>query len=468
MEDVKMHRLDVRCKVDLPVTIISNEKEIKAGEARFTVLSLNGGFIKCPYHLPENTVVCIRYELPRYGEFEALGEVLRRYDNGFATRFRGIGRDVRIKLWQYIRENIEIQERCPYCGEKLDRGVRRCNSCGLSLNFNSASYLIEHERETFLKRLEQASGMLSIEDIYRVLNFIDREILKVGRGNDVFEEFIGSCPQMLDVFSMIRKVALLDVPVLIRGEKGTGKEFTARAIHERSKRRHKPFVSIDCSDVPEDILERELFGDTQQIGTIRYAEGGTVLIKQVEKLPSRLQSKIEEFLDKKTVDTRLLFSTDIDVEDPADSSLFNNDLYNKIMPFVIYLPPVRKRGDDKLILARYFLNKFSREVGGNKRFSDDAVRIINTYEWRGNVKEIINRTRRAVVVSEGDTVTPDDMGLRFSTDDVDLSIRHARDEIEKQKLIEALNRFNHNISKTARALGISRPTVYKIKRKFGI
>ncbi|GAB4535620.1 MAG: hypothetical protein Fur0020_03130 [Thermodesulfovibrionia bacterium] len=462
-----MQRLDVRCKVDLPVTIISSDKGLEERKARFAVLSLSGGLIESPSYLPEKGMVYIRYELPRYGEFEIVGEILRRQENGFATRFCSLNRDAKLKLWQYLRENLRIQQDCPYCGQGFDRAMRRCNSCGLSLNFDSPDYLIEHEKETFLKRLERVTKTLSIEDIYKILNFVDVEILKVGRRPDTFEEFIGSCPQMLDVFSMIRRVAPLDVPVLIRGDKGTGKEFTARAIHERSKRRDKPFISINCSDIPEDVLERELFGDTEQSGNLKYAEGGTVLLKEIGHLPSGLQTRIYELLSKRA-NIRLLFSTSMELKPLINSGLFSKDLYNQIAQFVIYLPPVSKRGDDRIILARYFLNRFSREIGGNKRFSEEAVHVINTYDWPGNVKEIINRVRRAIMLSRDETITADDMGLKVPSDDTELSIRAVRNEVEKQKLIEAMNRFNNNISRAAKALGVSRPTVYKMKRKYGI
>ncbi len=465
-----MQRLDIRCNVDLPVTIISNDKELEETKARFSVLSLNGGLIDCPSHFPESRMVYLRYELPRYGEFEIVGEVLRREENGLATRFCSVNRDAKLKLWQYLRENLRLQNDCPYCGQQLDRRVRRCNFCGLSLNFDSPDYLIEHEKDTFIKRLALVSKTLSIEDIYKIMNFIDIEILKIGKSPETFEEFVGSCSAMLDVFSMIRRVASLDVPVLIKGDKGTGREFTARAIHERSKRKEKAFISINCSGVSDDILEKELFGSTDHVGNLKYAEGGTVLIKEVEKLSSGLQSRIAELLDKKdrTIDARLLFSTNAELRPLVTKGLFSEDLYNKITSFTIYLPPVKRRGDDRLILARHFLNKFSREIGEEKRLSEEAIETIKAYDWPGNVKEMINRLRRAVMVSRDEAITSNDMGLKIPSEETSLSIRAIRDEVEKQKLVEALSRFNNNISKAAKAMGISRPTVYKMMQKYGI
>jgi|Deesub1362A_J573_1020465.scaffolds.fasta_scaffold01007_5 transcriptional regulator with PAS, ATPase and Fis domain len=465
-----MHRLDIRCNVDLPVTIISNDRDVTEGKGRFSVLSLSGGFIDSPTFRPSNRMVLLRYELPRHGEFEVIGEVVRHEGNGIATRFCSINRDTKLKLWQYLRENLRLQDNCPYCGQRLEKRVMRCTYCGLSLNVDSPDYLIVHERDTFIRRLDRISRNLEIEDMFKIMNFIDMEILKIGKGHDMFEEFIGSCSAMLDVFSMIRKVAPLDVPVLIKGDKGSGKEFTARAIHERSRRKDKPFISIICSGVPEDVLERELFGGGGRGGNLGYAEGGTVLLKACDKLPLRLQSRIMRLLDGESgsPDVRLLFCTTAEITPLIAKGMFNEGLYRRIKGFVINLPPVRRRGDDRLILARHFLNRFAREIGEHKRLSEEAVEAIKAYDWPGNVKEMINRLRRAVMISKSEVITSDDIGLKIPTKDTVLSIRAIRDEIEKQKLIEALSKFNNNISKAARAMGLSRPTVYKMIRKYGL
>jgi ribosomal protein L37AE/L43A len=253
-----MGRLDVRYNVELPVRIVIEnnvDKGVSETKSKFTSLSLGGGVID--YSLPHDfgRIVSLKYDLPRHGEFEILGEVLRSHENGIATRFYNLNRDAKIKLWDFIKESITDDPSCPYCGKHHDQKLMKCDNCGWSLNFHSSDYIIEHEKESFIKRFELKSMGFSIEDMYRVLNFVDVDILKIGKNLDINEEFVGSSNGILSVFSMIRKIAPTDIPVLITGESGSGKELTARAIHERSHRRNKPFVPISCSALPENLLE---------------------------------------------------------------------------------------------------------------------------------------------------------------------------------------------------------------------
>ncbi len=487
-----MARLDVRCKVDLPVNILFDDPNKTKGhaEAKFTSLSLGGGFIEgLPPH-EENKIIGLKYELPTYGEFEILGEVLRSEEKGVAARFYNLNRDAKFKLWDYIRENIKDDISCPYCGHKNAQKLRRCNGCGWSLNFYSQDYIIEHEKESFINRLAVKSKFFTIEDIYKILNFVDVEVLKIGKSFDINEEFVGSSHRMLNVFSLIRKVAPLDIPVLITGESGTGKELTAMAIHERSSRRHKPFIPINCAAIPDSLLEAELFGHEkgsftgahkQKIGKFEYADGGTIFLDEIGELSPSLQAKILRFLEDKIVekigsnggkkiDVRLIAATNNDLKTAIEKGMFRKDLFYRLDVFNITLPPVRDRGEDKLILARYFLNKFSREMDLRKTFSSEAIDAIKCYDWPGNVREIINKVKRAVVMSREYTITPDDLDLEvmaLKMEEVS-SLKEVRYNIEKQKLIEAMKYCNNNISKVARILGISRPSVYSLRRKYNI
>ncbi|MBI5663992.1 MAG: sigma 54-interacting transcriptional regulator [Nitrospirae bacterium] len=488
-----MSRLDIRCKVDLPVHIIANNnggKGVTEAEAKFSSLSLSGGFIdfEKPYH--ENKILGLRYDLPKHGEFEILGEVTRSENDGFAARFYNINRDTKLKLWDYIKENMEEDISCPYCGKENTQKQRRCDKCGWSLNFYSQDYIVEHEKESFIRRLDLKSKLFSIEDMYKILNFIDVQILGVGKNLDINEEFVGSSQGILNVFSMIRKVSPTDIPILITGESGTGKELTAMAIHERSQRKNKPFVTINCAAIPDNLLEAELFGHEKgaftgahasKIGKFEYADGGTIFLDEIGELSTNLQSKLLRFLEDKIVekigatggkkiDVRLIAATNKDLKSATAKGSFRKDLFYRLDVFNINLPPVRDRGEDKVILARYFLNKYSKEMNLSKTFSSDALEAIRNYDWPGNVREIVNRVRRAVVMSKDTTVGSVDLDLKVPVMQTDTltSLKEVRHTIEKQKLIEALRHCNNNISKVARVLGISRPSVYSLRKKYSI
>lgn len=486
-----MARLDVRCKVDLPVNVtVEGGQNKTVTDSKFTSLSLGGGFIECSPPRVGNKIIGIKYDLPSHGEFEVFGEVLRSEDSGIAARFYNLNRDAKLKLWDYIRENIKDDLSCPYCGKKNKQKLRRCDTCGWNLNFFSQDYMVEHEKESFIHRLAEKSKSFTIEDIYKVLNFVDVEILKIGKNLDINEEFVGSSQSMLNVFSMIRKIAPTDIPVLITGESGTGKELTAMAIHERSLRRNKPFIPINCAAIPENLIEAELFGHEkgsftgahkQKIGKFEYADGGTIFLDEIGELSPNLQSKILRFLEDKVVerigsnegkkvDVRLIAATNKDLKSAMAKGMFRKDLFYRLDIFNIPLPPVRERGDDKLILARYFLNKFSREMNLKKTLSPEAIDAVKSYDWHGNVREIINKVRRAVVMSRDTAITPADLDLEVAALKMEevTSLKEVRCSIEKQKLIEAMKHCNNNISKVARILGISRPSVYSLRRKYKI
>ena len=477
-----MSRLDVRCNVDLPVSLIIDNnggKGVTETKSRFTSLSLSGGFIDYDSPAAQNKIVSLKYDLPRHGEFEVSGELLRFEKGGVATRFYNVNRDAKLKLWDYIKDNLPEESSCLYCGKEHSQRMRRCDKCGWSLNFYAQDYIVEHEKEAFIQRLGSKSKAFSIEDIYKVLNYVDVDILGIGKNLEINEEFVGSSKGMLHVFSMIRKVASTEIPVLLTGESGTGKELSARAIHERSQRRHKPFVPINCAALADNLLDEELFGNDGKPGKFEYADGGTVFLDEIGNLSMGLQAKLLEFLEDKsiegadgvkTVDVRIVAATDSNLKQAISKGKFRKDLFYRLEVFGIDLPPVRERDEDKIILARYFLNKFSREMNLKKTFSSEATDALRSYEWPGNVREIINKVRRAVLMSTDMTITPADLNLDVSAVEMETmkSLREVRHSIERQKLIEALSHCNNNISKVARVLGISRPSVYNLKKKYNI
>ncbi len=486
-------RLDVRCKADLPVSVVYGNGGRGAREkaAKFSVISLNGGLIDSKAPHPDTKIVNLRYELPKHGEFEMLGEIIRKNDAGIIVKFCDANRDAKIKLWDYIREKIVEGTTCAYCGRESTSREIKCSNCGWHLNFSSPDYLVQHEKESFINRLATRCRSLSLDDIHRILNFIDVEILGVGKNWDINQEFVGSCRAMLDIFSMIRKVAQTNIPVLITGESGTGKELTARAIHERSLRGENTFVPVNCALMPENLIESELFGyekgaiaemQAGKTGKLEYADGGTIFIGEIWALSRDMQSKLMRFLESKSleriggksekkVDVRVIAATSRSLRSSVNAGTFRQDLFDRLTAFRINLPPVRERGEDKVILARYFLNRFSREMNSNKTLTPEAVTSVRSYSWPGNVREMINRIRRAVVISSDTAVSVSDLDLDIPTAaDLEsvLSLRTVRSAIEKQKLIEALKLCRNNISKTAKVLGISRPSVYSLKKKFEV
>ena len=399
--------------------------------------------------------------------------------------------DVVNRLWSYIRQSVGKikKEMCPYCGRPVSDGLDECPFCHLSLKY-SDDYLIAHTRKTFLQRLSQHLKGLNGDGHLHLLNLIDREILKK-KGEAVSEEYVGTCRQMLALFSLIRKVASTEIPVLLLGESGTGKELAARAIHERSPRGDHPLFVINCAAIPETLLEAELFGHERgaftgayqaRKGKFELAEGGTLFLDEIGEMPWSLQAKLLRFLEDKMierigcqkarkVDARIIAATNRDLEKEVHEGKFRQDLYYRLSVFSIHLPPLRDRGADKVILAKYFLGKFCREDSAyqKKSFSDGALDAINHYDWPGNVRELINKVRKAIVVSEGEEMTAGDLDLvqPFQVENGDpSSLEDIRSSFERKKLLEVINSCGGNLSRAARDLRISRTTMHKLKNKY--
>ncbi len=412
-----MARIDVRVQEHLQVLI-------KGGPGRpdrpawIEGLSLSGGLIK-KASLEQGQALELR--ILRGPEAELSGIVVRAEDGNAAVRFYYPDLSKMAAAWKLVRALLSQGPSCPYCGKERSGGEEYCRSCGNYLAFEDGAYLDNHLKKTFLSRVASRAGELDGKQIGAVIRHIDSEILKQKTGVEE-AEFVGASKCMLEIFSMIRKVATTDISVLILGESGTGKELTAAAIHERSGRKDKPFIAINCAAIPEGLLEAELFGYERgsftgayasRKGKFEEADGGTIFLDEIGDLPHSLQSKLLRFLEKKTVerigskggktvDARIIAATNCQVEEAVEKGRFRKDLFYRLNAFTINLPPLRDRGADKILLARYFLRKFSREqVCGTKEFSPLAVRAIEGHGWPGNVREMINRIRSALVMSSG-------------------------------------------------------------------
>ncbi len=313
--------------------------------------------------------------------------------------------------------------------------------------------------------------------------------LKERVSTNSFEDIVGTSPVMQEIFTTISKVATTDVPVLITGESGTGKELVARAIHNKSLRVDRQFVPINCGAIPENLMESELFGHekgaftgahVQRMGKIEMAAGGTLFLDEIGELPLPLQVKMLRFLqdhklervggrEMREIDVRVIAATNRDLKSQTAEGDFREDLYYRIAVVNIHMPPLRDRGEDVLLLAHTFLQNYSTQKGRTIRLSDDAAAAISAYEWPGNVRELENRLKRAVTLADGPVVTASDIGITPGGDDgMSLDLKKARERVDMQYINMALLKNNGNISKAAEELGLSRPTLHSLIKKYGI
>lgn len=306
---------------------------------------------------------------------------------------------------------------------------------------------------------------------------------------------IGQSPQMLDVYSSIRKVASSEVAVLITGESGTGKELVAKAIHGLSMRKSGAYIAINCGAIPENLLESELFGyekgafsgaNTRVQGKVEYASKGTLFLDEIGELPLSLQVKLLRFLQEKTIqrvggreditaDARIIAATNRDINKETVAGTFREDLYYRISVIRINLPPLRERGDDIMLLANLFLRRFGNEFKKKaRRFSANSVKLLESYEWPGNVRELENKVQRAVIMSDETIIEPEalDFSLKTVKEGIhsftNLTLKDAREMVEREMVIATIEDQRNNMAKTAEVLGISRPTLYDLVKKHNI
>jgi two-component system NtrC family response regulator len=306
-------------------------------------------------------------------------------------------------------------------------------------------------------------------------------------------EIIGTSRPMQGVYAIIRKVATVNVPVLLLGESGTGKEMSARAIHGLSERRGGPFVIINCGAIPENLLESELFGYekgaftgavTGRKGKIEYAQGGTLFIDEIGELSPPLQVKLLRFLQENTIervggrkpisiDVRVVAATNRDIEAMVKKGEFRDDLYFRLGVVSLIMPPLRERGDDINILALAFLRRHSRSFKRNIHgFSKAAIAAMRDYPWPGNVRELENKVKRALAMGQGKELSPEDLSLpspkKKETVEEAVGLVAARETFEKKMIQEALLKNKGVVSRTAQELDISRQYLSNLLVKYDI
>ncbi|MCC7381829.1 MAG: sigma 54-interacting transcriptional regulator [Deltaproteobacteria bacterium] len=297
-----------------------------------------------------------------------------------------------------------------------------------------------------------------------------------------FGSIVGACESMKEVFRRIRKVATADVSVLITGETGTGKELIALELHQLSRRAKGPFVVINCGAIPENLLESELFGHVRgaftgavatKVGRFQAANGGTLFLDEIGELPLSLQVKLLRALQEHVVikvgdtrpehvDIRVLAATNRVLEDEIKAGRFREDLYYRLNVVNVHLPPLRERGEDLVIIARYLLAKALKEQGGTaKGFSKSCLNAMRRYRWPGNIRQLENRIRKAVVLADRPLLTAEDMDLQPEDLEEILPLTEARARFEARYISEVLERNAGNRTKTARDLGVDPRTIFR-------
>ena len=305
---------------------------------------------------------------------------------------------------------------------------------------------------------------------------------------------IAASPQMLAVCRTLEKVAPTVITTLINGETGTGKEVLARALHDLSPRAKMPFAAINCAAIPDNLLESELFGyekgaftgaTQSKKGKIESANGGTLFLDEIGDMPMALQAKLLRFLQERVVDrvgslkptpvdVRVVCATHRNVNELIQEGTFREDLYYRISEITLDLPAVRDRDGDALVIAQSLLKSLSKQLDRpGLSFAEDAISAIESYPWPGNVREMINKIKRAVIMADGKRITTDDLQLPQSTDNTDasesqLNLRKVRENAERAAIVQALRSSNYNMAQASRLLGVTRPTLYNLTDKYRI
>jgi two-component system NtrC family response regulator len=319
---------------------------------------------------------------------------------------------------------------------------------------------------------------------------LERENRRLALSRQHLGPIIGVSESIQNVSRRVEKIAKTDISTLLLGESGTGKEVFARLIHEGSSRVDKPFVAINCASIPENLLESELFGyekgaftgaNKTTLGKIETAQGGTLFLDEIGDMPISLQAKMLRFLQERviervggrseiSVDIRVICATHRDIQMMVNHESFREDLFYRIGEIIINIPPLRDRESDVLLLAKTFLKQYTHDYGSKvKGFSDSALAAMLHYQWPGNIRELQNKLKSAVILAEETIIHADDLSIIPGNEDEVLEVfnlRSVRAEAESRAIRRAFTQADKNMSKTAALLGVTRPTLYTLLDKY--
>ncbi len=289
-------------------------------------------------------------------------------------------------------------------------------------------------------------------------------------------------PYMTEIMEKMLKVAPTDVTILIEGETGTGKEILAREIHNNSPRKDHPFVAINCAAIPKDLLESELFGHikgaftgavSSREGKFQLASGGTLFLDEIGDMSLPLQAKLLRAIQDKIVtkvgsntpeetDVRIICATNQNLDELVKNKKFRQDLYYRINVVRFYLPPLRDRGEDIMLIAKYYLEKFRKEYNSPvEGFSISAIKAINNYSWPGNIREMENKIKKAVILARHPLIEKEDLELTDEVERPILPLAQAREEFQRKYILQALRKNGGNRTKTAKDLGVDPRTIFR-------
>lgn len=323
------------------------------------------------------------------------------------------------------------------------------------------------------------------------LDELEKENVRLQQKNkEPLNGIIASCKKMQNLSRTVEKIAPTQITTLLLGETGTGKELLAKAIHDLSDRSSKPFVAVNCAAIPESLLESELFGyekgaftgaTKQTKGKIEYADGGTFFLDEIGDLPFSLQSKLLRFIQERKierlggrgeipVDVRIICATHQNIQELIIQGSFREDLFYRVSEMVINIPPLREREGDAIVIATALLRKFSELNKKTIRgFTKEAALAIETFDWPGNIRQLENKIKRAVIMANEPLVSLEDLEITINDKPSSpFNLREVREESETAAIKRALTHCDNNISKTAQLLGVTRPTLYSLFEKYGI
>ena len=357
----------------------------------------------------------------------------------------------------------------------------------LYLGNDSITALFEEEQMKMLEVFSSQASMivhnaLMLNEL-KVSNRNLRDQLRSASQGDM----IGSCAPMKDVFRVVRRVARTDISVLILGETGTGKELVAREVHRLSGRANKPFISINCGAIPEHLLESELFGHkkgaftgavSDKIGKFGAADGGTLFLDEIGEMPMNLQVKLLRVLQErviervgefegKPIDIRVVAATNKTLQEEIDSGRFREDLLYRLNEVTVELPALRDRGDDIIQIAQYLLNRYATQYDSKVRgFTNNGTKALKAYYWPGNVRQLENRVKKAVIMSDRALLQPEDLGLSPKDKRHVKPLTEAEEDFKKSYIREVLDMNNWNKAQTARDLDVDPRTIFRYIEKF--